>query len=313
MARDPLEFVGLALGGSAAETAAPAAPAKPLALEAQARLVHGYRWVERQLFEILGTWVESEASSEAQLLFDVYSQQHAWHAELFAERLPVPDVLDRDELAGGPGAGVERMFEALAGGSPDPPAADGPSPGPGRRRSGGTLLRLVGLSRVVLPRLVAGFVLHQRRARPVLDAPVVRAIRLTLRDEIDEWLVLEAFVQSLLRRPHDIAVVTSHQARLEEFVAEVGSGLVPWPEAQMHDGFRAVPTGRMAPGAGAEAERDATLLWQAGEPAGATTHPSQEVPEEQDQSAPDGPGSSDSLASAQVSDTGSPVPDDRRS
>ena len=65
-----------------------------LSLEAQARLVGSYQWVERRLFEVLGSWVASEPVPEAQVLFDVYSQQHAWHAELFADRLPALDSVD---------------------------------------------------------------------------------------------------------------------------------------------------------------------------------------------------------------------------
>jgi hypothetical protein len=102
------------------------------------------------------------------------------------------------------------------------------------------------MSRVVLPRLVTGLALHLRRTRSVADAPVARSLRLVMRDEIEQWQVTEALAQSLLRRPHDVAVVTAHQARLEEFVTENGPGLVPWPEAGVDtDVASASPT--MAP------------------------------------------------------------------
>jgi hypothetical protein len=109
--------------------------------------------------------------------------------------------------------------------------------------SGGTLLRLVGLSRVVLPRLVAGYALHVRRAGTVSDAPLARSLRFVVRDEIEQWQVVEVLAQTLLRRPNDVAVVTAHQARLEEFVAESGPGLVPWPETDAPTGVASSSSG----------------------------------------------------------------------
>jgi hypothetical protein len=85
------------------------------------------------------------------------------------------------------------------------------------------------LARVVCPRLVCGYVHHLKRASAVSDAPVVRALRLALGDETEAWQSAELLVQGLLRRPHDVAVVTAHQQRLEELVAGTGPGLVEWP------------------------------------------------------------------------------------
>jgi hypothetical protein len=156
--------------------------------------------------------------AEAQLVFDIYSQQHAWHAELWAERLPVLESLDPATLTRPPSVEVDKLLGMLAGGAPgQAPAA------------GGTLLRLVALARVVLPRLIAGYGLHLRRAAPVADGPVVRSLRLVMRDEIEAWQATETLVQTLVDRPHDIAVVTAHQQILEEVLAGIGPGLVPWP------------------------------------------------------------------------------------
>jgi len=219
VAGDPIEAMALAVEGLTADTPAGAgAGAGALGLEVQARLVGGYQWIERRLFEVLGGWVTSEPIAEARLMFDVYSQQHAWHAELWAERLPVLDGLDTATLTLPPSTEVDRLLSFLAGGAPgQAPAA------------GGTLLRLVGLARVVLPRLIAGYGLHLRRAAPVADAPVVRSLRLVVRDEIEAWQATETLVQTLVGRPHDIAVVTAHQQALEEVLAGTGPGLVPWP------------------------------------------------------------------------------------
>jgi hypothetical protein len=51
-----------------------------------------------------------------------------------------------------------------------------------------------------------------------------------MRDDIEDWQAVELIVQSLIRRPNDVAVVTAHQQRLEALVVGSGPGLVPWPQ-----------------------------------------------------------------------------------
>jgi hypothetical protein len=169
------------------------------------------------------------------MLFDGASQQHAWHAELFADRLPALDSVDVGALTLPPSPEVDRMLAVLAGTVPDGEhaAADGTLMGRGSGSgvpAGGTLPRLVGLGRVVLPRLVTGYTLHLRRVVLGVDAPLTRSLRLVVRDEVEQWQAVEALTQTLLRRPHDVAVVTGHQQRLEEHIAGSGAGLVGWPE-----------------------------------------------------------------------------------
>jgi hypothetical protein len=218
VAGDPVEALTLAVeGGHVDSPAPPLAGPGALTLHEQSRVVGAYQWIERRLFEVLGGWVVSEPIAEARLVFDLYSQQHAWHADLWADRLPVLDGLDPTTLTVPPGAEVDRLLMQLAGGLP------------GEEAAGGTLLRLVGLARVVLPRLIAGYGLHLHRAAPVADGPVVRSLRLVMRDEIEAWQATETLVQTLVHRPHDIQVVTAHQQRLEEILAGTGPGLVPWP------------------------------------------------------------------------------------
>jgi hypothetical protein len=183
-----------------------------------AHLLGGYRWAELRLFEVLGGWVANESSPEARLLFDTLSRSHAWHAQLWADLLPdVQGVIDPDVATVAPNNGAAEVLSSLGRGSED--------------GGGGTLVRLVGLSRVVSPRLISGYSNHLRRAVAVSDGPVIRVLRLVLRDETEAWQAAELMIQSLIRRPHDVAVVTAHQQRLETLVAGTGPGLVPWPEA----------------------------------------------------------------------------------
>ena len=127
------------------------------------------------------------------------------------ERLPdVDGVVDPDLVTVAPDEGTEELLSTLGGSA----AA--------RRVAEERSCRLVGLARVVLPRLVCGYGYHLQQSVPVSDAPVVRALRLALRDEIEDWQAVELMVQSLIRRPHDVAVVTAHQQRLEALVAGAG-------------------------------------------------------------------------------------------
>jgi hypothetical protein len=185
-----------------------------LTLVESARLIGGYRWVELRLFEILGSWVITETEPEARLLFDIQSGHHAWHAQLWGERLPeVEGVVEPDLVTVAPDEGTEELLATLGG-------VEG---------GAGTLVRLVALARVVLPRVVCGYG-YLERAVAVSDAPVVRALRLAMRDDIEDWQAVELIVQSLIRRPNDVAVVTAHQQRLEALVVGSGPGLVPWPQ-----------------------------------------------------------------------------------
>jgi hypothetical protein len=176
----------------------------------QARVLGGYVWVEKRLFEILGAWVTDETTPELRLVFDAGSLEHAWHSELFAERLPALEFLGADGTPGAPSPEVGGFFDAL--GEAQTPAT-----------------RLAGLGRVVLPRLVTGYWSHLGRSALVADAAVVRALRLVLRDEIEAWRATEAHLETHIRTPDELRVALEHAAALEARVATSGPGLVPWP------------------------------------------------------------------------------------
>ena len=63
------------------------------------------------------------------------------------------------------------------------------------------------------------------------DAPVARALRLVLNDEVEDWHAGERLVERLVSRPHDVAAVYGFLQRLEAVVVGAGatSGLVTIP------------------------------------------------------------------------------------
>jgi hypothetical protein len=206
--------------------------ALPLTLGATAALVGEYRWIENALYGLLGAWVTDMPIAAVQVHLDGQSLRHAWHADLWADRLP---VLTGAEPAGltVPSAPSAAVFAALTGisaptdlpGSTWPPADEESLPRPG------ALPRLAGLYRVVLPRLVTSYERHLGAASSVTDGPVARALRLVLNDEIEDWHAGERLVQRLVTRPHDVAAVHEFLQQLESAVVGAGarSGLVTFP------------------------------------------------------------------------------------
>ena len=158
-------------------------------------------------------------------MFDVQSRHHAWHAELWADRIPRgrrgrrPGSRDRCS-----GTRVRRaLLRRSVGCAEESPA------------EGGLLFDWSVSPEWSCHGLPAGTRCISRRAVPVSDSAVIRALRLAFRDETEAWQTTEGMVQSLIRRPHDVEVVTAHQQRLEALVAGTGPGLVPWADNKLPD------------------------------------------------------------------------------
>jgi hypothetical protein len=201
-----------------------------LTLDAQAAAVGHYRWIEHALYELVGGWVREMPIASVQVHLDAQSLRHAWHAELWAERLPVMAGADPDRLTV-PSPAAAALFAALHG-EPVPAAVGVTDPAEDTLARPGALPRLAGLYRVVLPRLVVTYERHLALTGEVSDAPVRRALRLALADGREEWQAGERLVEELVTRPHDVAAVHAFEQALEAAVVGAGPsvGLVSLPE-----------------------------------------------------------------------------------
>jgi hypothetical protein len=197
-----------------------------LSLREAAVRVGAYRWVERRLFELTGSWAAAPGLPDGPrlLLFEA-SAQHAWHAELWEARLPVLPGVDPELLTRPVGRTVEPLLAGLS-----PGAFDGDAETAGRRF-------LVGLARAVLPLLLVSYRRFGQRLVPVADGPAIRALTLVVRDENEEQGALEEAVDPLLdsrERAQQAAVW------LRALGAPVSAGaaqdvLLPWSDVDFPD------------------------------------------------------------------------------
>lgn len=174
-------------------------------IELTARLLGAYAAVEGRLYEVLGALAATEAVPDVAVLFDALSQQHAWHAALFAHCRP---RLPGDEgVPSLPPAPADALLDAVA----ELPDSAG---------------RLATLARLLLPRLITGYRRHRVLARPLSDAGVVRALRLVVRDELEAMIAAEALLEPLLGSSDAVAGALGAVTGLETLLAGKGPGLV---------------------------------------------------------------------------------------
>jgi len=171
-----------------------------------ARRIGAYAWIEQALFEVLGTWVATVPEPEVTLLLGTHCHHHAWHAQMWRDRLPDLAELDPDRLTAPANPAVARFVTALA------------EPAPLRS----TVEQLVGVYRVLLPRLVAAYSVHADATSPVTDAPTARILRLVLADDHDQWRDGELLLQSLIASPDDARRAADRHAELESIMVEAG-------------------------------------------------------------------------------------------
>lgn len=143
-----------------------------------ARTAGNFAWLEDRIAEITGAWVSTVDDVDARLVLGARSHTHAWHADLWRDRMPELRGVDNTTLVVPASSGVGSFVDMLASGTT-------------------TLERMVSIHRVLLPRLVTAYALLLRGTNELIDAPTVRTLRLVLEDTREEVREGEIVIRSL--------------------------------------------------------------------------------------------------------------------
>lgn len=189
-----------------ATTKTQAAAGTSFDLEATARLVGHYQWIEMKLFELMGSWVQAVDDLEVKQLLATQSQHHAWHAQLWRQQLPEVQQWDSERRVAPSNEELVAFVDALA-------EPDGPEH---------TIERLVGIYRVLVPRKIAAYTRHLHAASAVTDGPTVRVLEVILRDEMDDWRDGEMLLQSLIDSTAASERAAAQHGRLEALLSSAG-------------------------------------------------------------------------------------------
>ena len=175
-------------------------------VEETARRVGAYKWVEMRLFEALGGWVATVPELDVKLKLGTHCYHHAWHSELWHKRLPELREMNPERLTAPANDAVVAWLDATA-------APEGPEE---------TIEKLVGVYRVLIPRIIAAYTFHLNNTSTITDAPTIRSLRFALTDEMEDWRDGEMLLQSLIRTAADAARAAACFDRLEALAVAAG-------------------------------------------------------------------------------------------
>jgi hypothetical protein len=172
--------------------------------ESVERIVN-YKWCEQQLSAALGGWVATIPELDVKTLLGPHCYQHAWHADLWRQRLP--ELKEPNEHRAEPAndAFVAFMKELT---SPDDQDL--------------TIEKLVGVYRVLMPHLLAVYTFHQRVTSDIVDAPTVRSLRFMLDDDHEQFVQGEMMIQDIARTPELRERAGKWQTHLDVLLAKSG-------------------------------------------------------------------------------------------
>lgn len=170
-----------------------------VSLEEAGRVIGGYRWLEHRLFELTGKLSAEIEDDAARLYLSVVSGQHAWHEELWQNHLPVVKNLDPDTFTQPSSDGIEAAITLL-------------------EHKNSCVERLAAIYRVVLPHMIVGYERHLAICNEVVDAPIMRSLRLVLRDEHEAWSAGEGVVESLLGSKDLIRAASRYCEQAEQLI-----------------------------------------------------------------------------------------------
>jgi hypothetical protein len=194
-------------------------------VEESARRVGNYKWTEMRLFEVLGGWVATVPELDVKLVLGRHTYHHAWHAELWHKRLPELREMNQERLNHPPNDEYVAFMDAVR-------EPEGPDE---------TIEKLVGVYRVLLPRLIGAYTYHLNGTSTITDAPTIRSLKFALQDDFEDWRDGEMLLQSLIDTPAKAERAAARFAELEKLY--LASGGVAGPGSLGEDAAEEVAVG----------------------------------------------------------------------
>ena len=156
-----------------------------LGVEATARRVRHYRYVEERIMRVMAGWIALTPELPAKLLLGRQVWDCAQHADQWGKRLP--ELRAPAQVSEPSGPEFVRFLDAL------------------EEREGWaeTIERLTGIYRVLKPHLVTVYAAHLDRVNPVYEPPTRRILERCLADERRHVADGEAVLTALARTSAD--------------------------------------------------------------------------------------------------------------
>ena len=174
-------------------------------VEESVERIVGYKWAEQQLSAALGGWVATIPELDVKAILGPHCYQHAWHADLWRQRLPELREPNEDRAEPANDSFAAFMQELT---SPEDPDA--------------TIEKLVGVYRVLVPHLLATYSFHQRVTSDIADAPTVRILKFMIDDDVEQLICGEMLIQDLARTAKLRTRAGKWQTHLDVLLAKSG-------------------------------------------------------------------------------------------
>jgi hypothetical protein len=151
--------------------------------ESVERIVN-YKWAEERISAALGGWVATIPELDVKAMLGPACYQHAWHADLWRQRLP--ELKEANEHRSEP---ANDAFVTFMNELTSPDDADL------------TVEKLVGVYRVLVPHLLAVYTFHRHVTSDIVDSPTVRILGFMLDDDHRQLVEGEMMIQDLASDP----------------------------------------------------------------------------------------------------------------
>jgi hypothetical protein len=131
-----------------------------------ARLAGSYKWCELQIAAALGSWSDAIPESSASALCGSHAHIHAWHADLWNDRIPTLWDTDNAHLVQPPHTEAESAIQRLSN----------------HEKLATTAQKLDAMYCDVLPMLREMYTIHLKAIDSRIDPPTARILELCITD-----------------------------------------------------------------------------------------------------------------------------------